>query len=176
MCVWGGEFGCCCKSPMCQSTSGRTSPSPSCAAAAPDVVPRACSPAAPPPPAQVFITPMPLLRLMSALGLPHLRNLDEAVATMRAAMLGVISDRRAALACGRPVPQDLLGELLAAADEAGQALTDEELWEDVHDVMGAGGVAGWLHGFPWCGALWWAVVCMHVGAAHACTHTLIHIR
>lgn len=39
---------------------------------------------------------------------------------------------------GRPVPQDLLGVLLTAADETGQTLNDEELWEDVHDVMGAG--------------------------------------
>lgn len=43
-----------------------------------------------------------------------------------------------ALAEGRPVPQDLLGVLLTAADEAGHMMTDEELWEDVHDVMGAG--------------------------------------
>lgn len=43
-----------------------------------------------------------------------------------------------ALSEGRPVPQDLLGVLLTAADESGQALNDEELWEDVHDVMGAG--------------------------------------
>lgn len=81
---------------------------------------------------------MPLLRLMHLLGLPHLRNLDEAVCIMRSAMLDVIHDRRLALAEGLPVPQDLLGVLLAATDEAGQAMTDEELWEDVHDVMGAG--------------------------------------
>jgi cytochrome P450 len=49
-----------------------------------------------------------------------------------------LQERRIALAEGRPVPQDLLGILLTAADEAGQAMTDEELWEDVHDVMGAG--------------------------------------
>jgi hypothetical protein len=42
------------------------------------------------------------------------------------------------LSQGLPVPQDLLGILLTAADESGQAMTDEELWEDVHDVMGAG--------------------------------------
>eukprot|EP00775_Hariotina_reticulata_P002129 gene2129-2448_t len=88
--------------------------------------------------AEVFITPMPLLRLMHMLGMPHLRNLDEAVAIMRAAMLEVIQERRLALAEGKNVPQDLLGVLLTAADEAGQAMTDEELWEDVHDVMGAG--------------------------------------
>lgn len=39
---------------------------------------------------QVFITPMPLLRLMAACGMPHLRNLDEAVNIMREAMLDVI--------------------------------------------------------------------------------------
>lgn len=39
---------------------------------------------------QVFITPMPLLRLMAACGMPHLKNLNEAVAIMRAAMLDVI--------------------------------------------------------------------------------------
>jgi hypothetical protein len=50
-------------------------------------------------------------------------------------------ERRVALAEGRPVAQDLLGVLLTAADEAGQKMTDEELWEDVHDVMGAGGCA-----------------------------------
>ncbi|WIA42697.1 hypothetical protein OEZ86_008649 [Tetradesmus obliquus] len=88
--------------------------------------------------AEVFITPMPLLRAGHAMGLPHLRNLDEAVSVMRGAMLDVIQERRIALAAGQPVPQDLLGILLTAADEAGQAMTDEELWEDVHDVMGAG--------------------------------------
>jgi len=49
-----------------------------------------------------------------------------------------LQDRRVALAEGRAAPQDLLGVLLTAADEAGQTLTDEELWEDIHDIMGAG--------------------------------------
>lgn len=44
----------------------------------------------PTPCGQVFITPMPLLRLMEALGARNLRTLGEAVAVMRAAMLGVI--------------------------------------------------------------------------------------
>eukprot|EP00878_Enallax_costatus_P019160 GHUV01020204.1.p1 GENE.GHUV01020204.1~~GHUV01020204.1.p1 ORF type:complete len:498 (+),score=145.15 GHUV01020204.1:378-1871(+) len=88
--------------------------------------------------AEVFITPMPILRLMDAVGVPHLRNLDEAVRIMRAAMLDVIQERRIALAAGEAVPQDLLGVLLTAADERGEHMTDEELWEDVHDVMGAG--------------------------------------
>lgn len=49
-------------------------------------------------------------------------------------------ERRVALAAGEAVPQDLLGVLLTAADDRGDHMTDEELWEDVHDVMGAGGV------------------------------------
>lgn len=84
---------------------------------------------------------MPVLWVMHALGMPHLRNLDEAVNIMRAAMLDVIQERRAALAEGKPVSQDLLGILLTAVDEAGHTMTDEELWEDVHDVMGAGGAS-----------------------------------
>jgi hypothetical protein len=39
---------------------------------------------------QVFITPMPLLRIAHTLGLSLLRNLDEAVSIMRGAMLDVI--------------------------------------------------------------------------------------
>ena len=35
-------------------------------------------------------------------------------------------------------PRDLLDMLLMATDEQGEPMTEEELWEDVHDVMGAG--------------------------------------
>eukprot|EP00198_Chlamydomonas_reinhardtii_P014407 XP_001703744.1 cytochrome P450 [Chlamydomonas reinhardtii] len=66
--------------------------------------------------AQVFITPLPLLKAMDRLGAPHLRQLGEAVSVMRAAMLDVI----------------------AATEDDGRGLSDEELWEDVHDIMGAG--------------------------------------
>lgn len=38
-----------------------------------------------------------------------------------------MQERREALAEGRPVPQDLLGVLLTAADELGQTMTDEEV-------------------------------------------------
>ncbi|GLC47259.1 hypothetical protein PLESTB_001835900 [Pleodorina starrii] len=88
--------------------------------------------------ADIFITPLPLLRLLDALGLPHLRRLDEAVGVMRAAMLEVIQERRTALSSGLPGKDDLLQALLTATDEVGRGLTDEELWEDVHDIMGAG--------------------------------------
>lgn len=40
--------------------------------------------------ADIFITPMPLLRVLDRLGLPHLRQLEEAVDTMRSSMLAVI--------------------------------------------------------------------------------------
>ena len=32
----------------------------------------------------------------------------------------------------------MLASLLSARDDDGTPLTDEELWEDVHDIMGAG--------------------------------------
>jgi cytochrome P450 len=47
-------------------------------------------------------------------------------------------ERRADLAAGLAGKPDLLGVLLEAVDDSGAPLTDEELWEDVHDVMGAG--------------------------------------
>jgi hypothetical protein len=54
---------------------------------------------------QVFITPMPLLRLLAAAGAPHLRHLDEAVAIMRGAMLDVIQvgPERACSVCAHVV-------------------------------------------------------------------------
>ncbi|KAG2435417.1 hypothetical protein HYH02_011918 [Chlamydomonas schloesseri] len=88
--------------------------------------------------AQVFITPLPLLQAMERLGLPHLRQLGEAVGVMRAAMLDVIAERRATLAAGGEGRDDLLQALLTATEEDGRGLSDEELWEDVHDIMGAG--------------------------------------
>ncbi|PRW33565.1 cytochrome P450 [Chlorella sorokiniana] len=114
---------------------------------------------------EVFITPMPLLRLMDKLGFRQLRTLREALEVMRHSMLGVIAQRRASLAeraaaaasgsagakgpaspaagaaaekAAAVAPQDLLDVLLMATDESGVPMTDEELWEDVHDVMGAG--------------------------------------
>eukprot|EP00884_Botryococcus_braunii_P015417 jgi/Botrbrau1/2559/Bobra.0079s0045.1 len=88
--------------------------------------------------AEVFITPFALLRLMDRLGFRQLRLLDEAVEVMRENMLEVIQKRRDKLASGDEGENDLLGVLLQARDEEGQAMTDEELWEDVHDIMGAG--------------------------------------
>lgn len=46
--------------------------------------------------------------------------------------------RRQALAAGAEGADDLLGVLLQARDDDGAPMSDEELWEDVHDIMGAG--------------------------------------
>ncbi|GIL78304.1 hypothetical protein Vretifemale_7752 [Volvox reticuliferus] len=88
--------------------------------------------------AEIFITPLPLLRILDRVGFPQLRRLDEAVSIMRQAMLDVVQERRSALAAGLPGKDDLLQALLTARDDAGVGLSDEELWEDVHDIMGAG--------------------------------------
>lgn len=88
--------------------------------------------------AQVFITPLPMLKFMERLGDPRLKTLTKAVNTMRDSMLEVIQGRREKMARGEDVPHDVLGMLLKAEDDEGHAMTDEELWEDVHDIMGAG--------------------------------------
>lgn len=51
----------------------------------------------------------------------------------------LLQARRNSIQKGEKTPDDLLGTLLSSVDpEDGSSLTDEELWEDVHDVMGAG--------------------------------------
>lgn len=50
-----------------------------------------------------------------------------------------MQERREKIKNGEDTPSDLLGTLLMSVDpKDGSTLTDEELWEDVHDVMGAG--------------------------------------
>ena len=51
----------------------------------------------------------------------------------------LLQARRNSIQKGEKTPDDLLGTLLSSVDpEDGSSLTDEELWEAVHDVMGAG--------------------------------------
>lgn len=88
--------------------------------------------------AKMFVTPKRILQLLHAIGFPKLMLLTEAVETMRECLLKVIADRRQDLAEGKPGKDDLLNSLLEARDVDGLPLSDEELWEDVHDVMGAG--------------------------------------
>lgn len=60
-----------------------------------------------------------------------LRQLDQAVARLTA-------DRRAALAAGRPRPDDLLQMLLDARTEAGQPMTDRQLRDEIITLLIAG--------------------------------------
>mmetsp|Transcript_33372 Transcript_33372/g.86576 ORF Transcript_33372/g.86576 Transcript_33372/m.86576 type:complete len:592 (+) Transcript_33372:398-2173(+) len=89
--------------------------------------------------ADVFITPMPLLKAMDRVGLPALRDLRGSLDVIRAVMLDIIRERRRQLRADPGAEYgDLLGQLLCAEDEDGHRATDEEVWHDVHDIMGAG--------------------------------------
>ena len=94
--------------------------------------------------AEVFVAPLPLLRALERVGHPSVRKLRRSLATIHAEMAVVIEARRARHAeeggagggAGRPV--DLLDALMTARDADGRAMSDAELFEDVHDIMGAG--------------------------------------
>jgi len=88
--------------------------------------------------AEMFVTPKKILEFLYAIGFPKLMLLTKAVDTMRDCLLKVIAERRQELAEGKPPKDDLLHTLLEARDTNGLPLSDEELWEDVHDIMGAG--------------------------------------
>mmetsp|Transcript_13427 Transcript_13427/g.18356 ORF Transcript_13427/g.18356 Transcript_13427/m.18356 type:complete len:596 (-) Transcript_13427:161-1948(-) len=89
---------------------------------------------------KVFITPLPLLQLMSKLNVPVVKKMEFAFQDMRDAVMPIIKKRREERGDARV--GDLLDVLLDAQeqeDQEGKApYTDHELWEDVHDVMGAG--------------------------------------
>jgi len=88
---------------------------------------------------QVFVTPMPLLRLMNAMGMPQLKTLEGSLEVIRSTMLEVVAERRQDMAKDPGLQMnDLLGQLMTATDDEGRGATDEELWHDVHDIMGAG--------------------------------------
>jgi len=86
---------------------------------------------------RVFLTPEPLLRAMNAVGEPNVRKMNAALEDMRTLVEPVIQERRRKIQAGEEVPADLMTALIEAQEE-GENFGDDELWEDVHDVMGAG--------------------------------------
>mmetsp|Transcript_8642 Transcript_8642/g.28358 ORF Transcript_8642/g.28358 Transcript_8642/m.28358 type:complete len:536 (-) Transcript_8642:735-2342(-) len=88
-----------------------------------------------------FIT-KPMLETASRWGVPNVRRMEAAMEGMRVMCQPMIEDRRRRMLAGEACPRDLLGSLLQAQMDqvaaGGEGFTDFELWEDVHDVMGAG--------------------------------------
>lgn len=93
---------------------------------------------------KVFITPLPMLKMLSEMRAPFMVKMEDAFADMRQAVMPIIRARRREMQAGGDAERknDLLEVLLEAQDENNKRglppLTDGELWEDVHDVMGAG--------------------------------------
>lgn len=86
----------------------------------------------------MFILPMPALKLLKRIRFKPLQRLEHSLETQKQIMLDVITQRRQYLKQGGEPKKDLLGSLLNVYDEDGNKMQDEELWEDVHDIMGAG--------------------------------------
>mmetsp|Transcript_38457 Transcript_38457/g.46399 ORF Transcript_38457/g.46399 Transcript_38457/m.46399 type:complete len:587 (+) Transcript_38457:385-2145(+) len=85
---------------------------------------------------KVFVTPRPILELMAKLREPNIVRMQAAFKDMRETVTPVIQARRQKIARGESGEDDLLEALLTAEGSLGW--TDDEIWEDVHDVMGAG--------------------------------------
>jgi cytochrome P450 len=94
----------------------------------------------------LFITPLPVLRMLSALRLPPVAGLDSALAGMRHEVAPIIAKRRAELMARLGGHADAQSAAVAAVDlldvlllaQSKEALSDEDIWEDVHDILGAG--------------------------------------
>ena len=90
---------------------------------------------------KIFITPLPVLRWLRSVGFPLIVRMEDAFADMRAAVEPLIAARRVRLAEDpASAGGDLLDALLLSENlgDGGKPLTDAELWEDIHDIMGAG--------------------------------------
>ena len=88
--------------------------------------------------AEVFVTPMPVLKALELVGYPSITKLRQSLATIHSEMRTIIEGRIDQYENGTNATDDLLDSLMQARDENGNALTTEELFEDVHDIMGAG--------------------------------------
>uniref|UniRef100_A0A7S0DFN7 Cytochrome P450 n=1 Tax=Amorphochlora amoebiformis TaxID=1561963 RepID=A0A7S0DFN7_9EUKA len=80
-----------------------------------------------------------LLAAGTKYGDPRLTALKDATDEMRRILLPIIEDRRSKIKRSEKVPQDLMTSLIEIQNEEGMDTFDDvDLWEDIHDVMGAG--------------------------------------
>eukprot|EP00958_Prasinococcus_capsulatus_P021688 scaffold2977_cov383-Prasinococcus_capsulatus_cf.AAC.3 len=85
---------------------------------------------------KLFITPVPLLKLGSKLGVPIVKELEENYDTLERVGMHIVNDRRKQLETEEP--RCLLDLLILSEDEDGNKLSDDDLWGDVNDIMAAG--------------------------------------
>eukprot|EP00746_Dinoflagellata_sp_MGD_P024999 gnl/MRDRNA2_/MRDRNA2_158738_c0_seq1.p1 gnl/MRDRNA2_/MRDRNA2_158738_c0~~gnl/MRDRNA2_/MRDRNA2_158738_c0_seq1.p1 ORF type:complete len:684 (+),score=96.86 gnl/MRDRNA2_/MRDRNA2_158738_c0_seq1:185-2053(+) len=81
-----------------------------------------------------------MLELGTKMGDPRLNDLRKTIEGMRGILFEIIDERRQKIRNGdEGVPSDLMTSLIKIQQEEGMdSFTDTELWEDIHDVMGAG--------------------------------------
>lgn len=80
-----------------------------------------------------------MLKLGTKLGYPRLTDLQVAIKGMRSILMRIIEERRQQIRKAEDVPEDLMTTLIRIQQDTGEAnFTDTDLWEDIHDVMGAG--------------------------------------
>jgi len=81
-----------------------------------------------------------VLRAGTKMGDPRLTDLKTTIEGMRNILFEIIQERREAIKNNNAdVPEDLMTSLIRIQQERGlDKFTDVELWEDIHDVMGAG--------------------------------------
>ena len=91
---------------------------------------------------ELFITPVPILRLQNFLGLGRVRELREGYAILEDVGCNHHRERRAQLEenarKGDLRDYCLLDSLLRATDENGDPLPRDDVWGDVNDIMAAG--------------------------------------
>ena len=92
---------------------------------------------------ELFITPVPILKLQNLLGIGRVRELKEGYAVLEDVGINhIIEERRRQLEenAGAGDVQDycLLDSLLRATDADGNPLPQEDVWGDVNDIMAAG--------------------------------------
>uniref|UniRef100_A0A7S4DFN2 Cytochrome P450 n=4 Tax=Lotharella globosa TaxID=91324 RepID=A0A7S4DFN2_9EUKA len=81
-----------------------------------------------------------VLEAGTKMGDPRLTDLKSVIESMRGILFKIIEERREMVRNNDPdVPEDLMTSLIRIQAEEGlDSFSDVELWEDIHDVMGAG--------------------------------------